>query len=267
MALGGAAARRATRSPASSPRAPNEQIYNNATEGTKVALRRLARRASSRAGRATRTSPCATSRSWAAMPGMALPRARHCEAEVARVRRRGPCTRPRGPVYIRARERAVGARLRAAGRRRRSSRGAGTVVREGDDARVSSCTGPVLLSQAVAAAERLAAEVGGVVALPWLRDVDGAWLAEVAGDARDRRARQPLARGGQGDAVRAALRRPARGACAAVERVPGLRHERRGAARARAGRGFARSATGRRMSWRRGRRRAAAAPRARGAEL
>ena len=83
--------------------------------------------------------------------------------------------------------------------------GRGTVVRSGARACVV-CTGPVLLSQAVAAAERVG-DVA-VVSLPWLRDVDGAWLASVAGDAPLVVLDNHVARGGQGDAVRAAL--PAR---------------------------------------------------------
>jgi transketolase len=81
-------------------------------------------------------------------------------------------------------------------------RGRGTVVREGSRAWLV-CTGPVLLSQAVAAADRLG-DVG-VIALPWLRDVDGAWLAEVVGNAPVVVLDNHVARGGQGDAVRAAL--------------------------------------------------------------
>jgi transketolase len=76
------------------------------------------------------------------------------------------------------------------------------VVREGSRAWLV-CTGPVLLSQAVAAADRLG-DVG-VIALPWLRDVDGAWLAEVVGNAPVVVLDNHVARGGQGDAVRAAL--------------------------------------------------------------
>jgi transketolase len=80
--------------------------------------------------------------------------------------------------------------------------GRGTVVRPGTRAWLV-CTGPVLLSQAVAAADRLG-DVG-VIALPWLRDVDGAWLAEVTGGAPLVVLDNHVARGGQGDAVRAAL--------------------------------------------------------------
>jgi transketolase len=55
--------------------------------------------------------------------------------------------------------------------------GRGTVLREGD-AGTFVCTGPVLVSQAWQACEELGD--WGLVALPWLRDVDGAWLASVA---------------------------------------------------------------------------------------
>jgi transketolase len=105
-------------------------------------------------------------------------------------------------------------------------RGRGTVVREGERAAIV-CTGPVLLSQAWVAAEE-AGDVA-VIALPWLRDVDGAWLAEVTGGAPVLVLDNHVARGGQGDAVRAALDRPVEGiavedipACGANEEV--LRH-------------------------------------------
>jgi transketolase len=94
--------------------------------------------------------------------------------------------------------------------------GRGTVVRTGAQACLV-CTGPVLLSQAVAAADR-AGDVG-VISLPWLRDVDGAWLAATAGDAPVVVLDNHVPRGGQGDAVRAALGgRPV--AVWAVEGVP-----------------------------------------------
>jgi transketolase len=94
-------------------------------------------------------------------------------------------------------------------------RGRGTVVRQGDRAAIV-CTGPVLLSQACAAAEE-AGDVA-VIALPWLRDVDGAWLGGVAGSAPVLVLDNHVARGGQGDAVRAALDRPVE--VIAVEGIP-----------------------------------------------
>ncbi len=77
--------------------------------------------------------------------------------------------------------------------------GRGRVVREGS-AGFFVTTGPVMLSQAWLAAERLAADGAefGVVALPWLRGVDGAWLNEVTGGAPLVHARQPLPRGRAG---------------------------------------------------------------------
>jgi transketolase len=61
------------------------------------------------------------------------------------------------------------------------------------------CTGPVLASQAHGV------EDAALVLLPWLRDVDGAWLAEVAGSRRVVVLDNHWVRGGQGDAVRAAM--------------------------------------------------------------
>ncbi len=76
--------------------------------------------------------------------------------------------------------------------------GRGTVVRSDGDV-VLVCTGPVLASQAHAV------ESAALVLLPWLRDVDGEWLADVAGGRRIVVLDNHWIRGGQGDAVRAAL--------------------------------------------------------------
>jgi transketolase len=64
-------------------------------------------------------------------------------------------------------------------------------------------TGPVLVGEAWRAADLLANErvTAGVVALPWLRDVDGGWLREVAGDARLVCLDNHVLAGGQGDAL------------------------------------------------------------------
>jgi transketolase C-terminal domain/subunit len=91
----------------------------------------------------------------------------------------------------------VGAGLRRA-QAERLERGRGTVVREEGDV-VVVCTGPVLASQAYGV------EDAALVLLPWLRDVDGAWLAEVAAGRRIVVLDNHWVRGGQGDAVRAAL--------------------------------------------------------------
>jgi transketolase len=79
-------------------------------------------------------------------------------------------------------------------------------LRVGADALLVAA-GPVMLSQAWMAAERLAGEGidAGVVALPWLRNVDGAWLANAAGEAPVFCLDNHVVAGGQGDAVLAAL--------------------------------------------------------------
>jgi deoxyxylulose-5-phosphate synthase len=76
--------------------------------------------------------------------------------------------------------------------------GRGTVVRPDGDV-VAVCTGPVPASQVHAV------EHAAVVLLPWLRDVDGTWLADVAGGRPVAVVEDHWVRGGQGDAVRAAL--------------------------------------------------------------
>jgi transketolase len=84
--------------------------------------------------------------------------------------------------------------------------GRGELARPGDDALVVA-TGPVLLGEAMRAAEQLDNEGLGcaVLSLPWLRDIDGAWLAGLAGDRPIVCLDNHLAVGGQGTAVREAL--------------------------------------------------------------
>ena len=109
-----------------------------------------------------------------------------------------------GPGLPALRLGAVGARLRAAAAgAARAAAAAPLCASEGDV--VIVCTGPVLASQAYAVEERRAC-----VLLPWLRDIDGGWLAEVAGRTPDRRARQPL---GPRRPGRRRARRAARRAC------------------------------------------------------
>jgi transketolase len=59
----------------------------------------------------------------------------------------------------------------------------------------------------------------GLVALPWLRGVDGAWLAEVAGNAAIVCLDNHYVSGGQGDAVLAALADEVPEAAARVQKV------------------------------------------------
>jgi transketolase len=84
--------------------------------------------------------------------------------------------------------------------------GRGQLVREGNDGLLVT-TGPVMLSQAWGAAQLLdeSRQRVGVLSLPWLRDVDGRWLASVAGDGPVFCVDNHYVSGGQGDAVLAAL--------------------------------------------------------------
>jgi transketolase len=79
-------------------------------------------------------------------------------------------------------------------------------VREGEDGTFVAA-GPVMLSQAWAAAEALAADGVdyAIAAVPWLRDIDGDWLAEVRGEAPIVSLDNHYLEGGQGDAVLRAL--------------------------------------------------------------
>ncbi|MDQ3770182.1 MAG: transketolase, partial [Actinomycetota bacterium] len=179
------------------PRAA-EQIFNNATEGTKVLY----------VGTLVGIVPGGPGHShqmirdialMGSVPGMAClePATDH----EARLCVEWAVFEAPGPVYIRLV--SVPWELGFEPPRAQTLQpGRGTLVREGGRA-VIVCTGPVLLSQAMAAAQRLG-DVG-VVSLPWLRDVDGDWLAGVAGEAPIVVLDNHWHVGGQGDAVRAAL--------------------------------------------------------------
>jgi transketolase len=93
--------------------------------------------------------------------------------------------------------------------------GRGTVLRRGE-AGTFVATGPLLVSQAWLAAERLDF---AVVALPWLKDVDGAWVAEAAAEGPIVCLDNHYVVGGQGDAVLAALAAAAPEAAARVVKV------------------------------------------------
>jgi transketolase len=83
----------------------------------------------------------------------------------------------------------------------RLERGRGTVVREGGEG-AFVCAGPVLVSQAWLAA----AELGfAVVALPWLRGIDGEWLAATVPEGPIVCLDNHVLPGGQGQAVLAAV--------------------------------------------------------------
>jgi transketolase len=181
---------------------PNEQIYNNATEGTKViyvgSLAGLVPGGPGHSHQSVRDISA-----LGAMPGMALlePASEH---EAALATRWAVLEAP-GPVYIRL----VSVPWELPfdpPRAERLEPGRGSVVRRGGDGLVIAA-GPVMASQAWLAAERLAGDGTelGVAVIPWLRAIDGAWLAELAGDAPIACLDNHYVDGGQGDAVLRAL--------------------------------------------------------------
>jgi transketolase len=175
------------------PRA-NEQIFNNATEGTKIlytgSLVGLAPGGPGHSHQAVRDIAL-----MGCVPGMAClePASDH----EARLCVDWAVDEATGPVYIRL----VSVPWDLGFDPPRADRlvpGRGTVARADGDA-VFVCTGPVLASQA------WQVDGAALVLLPWLRDVDGGWLAEVAGGRRIVVLDNHWVTGGQGDAVRAAL--------------------------------------------------------------
>jgi transketolase len=183
------------------PRA-NEQIYNNATEHTKVIY----------AGSLVGLVPGGPGHShqsvrdialMGSLPGAAL--IEPATEDEARAAVRWAVREATGPVYIRLV--SVPWELPFEPEPvKQLEPGRGRVVRAGS-AGFFVTTGPVMLSQAWLAAERLAADGAefGVVALPWLRGVDGEWLHEVTGGAPLFTVDNPYLEGGQGDAVLAAV--------------------------------------------------------------
>jgi transketolase len=181
---------------------PNEQIYNQCTEGTKViytgSLVGLVPGGPGHSHQSVRDISA-----LGAMPRMAL--LEPCSEHEARLCLEWAVREAPGSVYIRlvsvpwelGFEPSAPERLEL---------GRGEVVRGGSDA-VLVGAGPIVLSQAYAAAEVLAARgvECTVVDLPWLRDVDGAWLAELAAGAPILCVDNHYLNGGQGDAVAQAL--------------------------------------------------------------
>jgi transketolase len=187
---------------------PNEQIYNNATERTRVVY----------VGGLSGVLPAGPGHSHQSVreisaiggiPGMVM-LAPSCPEAV------GPlldwCLEAHdGPSFLRMASLPVvmdyawpdGARPQP---------GRGVVLREGADA-VLIGSGPVLLAQAVKASQLLAEEGVGlkVIDLPWLNRVDGAWLGEaVAGHRLLVTLDDHYVDGGQGEKVLAALARGGR---------------------------------------------------------
>ena len=198
------------------PRA-NEQIFNAATEGTKVlyhgSLVGIVPGGPGHSHQSVRDIALMGS-----VPGMAAIEP-YCEAEVRRAVE-WAVREAEGPVYLRlvSPPWPLGfdpppAELVA---------GRGTVLREGEEG-TFVCTGPVLVSQAWRACKLLEGRYG-LIALPWLRTIDGAWLAGTASGTIVCLDNHVLP-GGQGEAVLHALADSAPEAAArtrlvGVDRVP-----------------------------------------------
>lgn len=185
---------------------PNEQIYNNATEKTKIiyvgSLAGVVPGGPGHSHQAVRDISA-----LAAMPDMALVEP-SCEAEVGLLLDWCINEAP-GSSYIRlisppwevSYQLPQGYRPRV---------GQGVTLREGTDAAVITY-GPVLLSAAIAAAEAVAKDKDKAVSvkvinLPWLNRVDAEWLKQaVAGCRRVVALDNHYSVGGQGDQIAKAL--------------------------------------------------------------
>jgi transketolase len=195
---------------------PNEQIYNNATEGSKViyvgSLAGLVPGGPGHSHQSVRDIS-----TLGAVPRMALLEP-FSESET-RACVRWAVRDASGSVYLRlvSVPWALGFEPPQVDG---LEPGRGTVLRPAGEL-LFVAAGPVMVAGAWHAAERLAAERidAGLVALPWLRDVDGAWLAGVAGEALIVTVDNHYVTGGQGDAVLAALAREAPEAAARVHRI------------------------------------------------
>jgi transketolase len=181
---------------------PNEQIYNNATEGTKIvytgSLAGLVPGGPGHSHQSVRDISA-----LGAMPGMAL--IEPCSEHETRLAIDWAIREAPGSVYIRL----VSVPWELGFDPPRPERlvpGRGELIRDGRDGLLVAA-GPVMLSQAWAAAQTLAGRGRelGVVALPWLRDVDGGWLRELAAGAPLFCLDNHYTTGGQGDAVLSAL--------------------------------------------------------------
>jgi transketolase len=195
---------------------PNEQIYNNATERSKViyvgSLAGLVPGGPGHSHQSVRDISA-----LGAVPGMALiePFSEH---EV-RAAVDWAVHRAHGPTYLRlvSVPWALGFEPPAI---EELSPGRGTMLRSAGDV-LFVAAGPVMVAAGWHAAEALAGDgvEAGLVALPWLRDVDGVWLADAANGAAIVTLDNHYVTGGQGDAVLAALAADAPEAAARVHKI------------------------------------------------
>jgi transketolase len=201
---------------------PNEQIYNNATEGTKIiyagSLAGLVPGGPGHSHQSVRDISA-----LGAVPGMAL--IEPFSEDEARAAVAWAVQRADGPVYIRlvSVPWAIGFEPPAVDE---LIPGRGTILRDGADL-LFVAAGPVMVAGAWRAAELLAEDgiEATVVSMPWLRGIDGAWVAEVADGAPIVTLDNHYVSGGLGDGVLSALidAAPEAAACTrkiGVEEVP-----------------------------------------------
>jgi len=195
---------------------PNEQIYNNATERTKViyvgSLAGLVPGGPGHSHQSVRDISA-----LGAVPGMSLIEP-FCESEV-RAALDWAVHHAEGSVYLRlvSVPWALGFDPPEI---EELLPGRGTVLRPGRDA-IFVAAGPVMVAAAWAAANLLGEDdlEVGVVALPWLRDIDGAWLAGIVEDAAVICLDNHYLSGGQGDAVLAAFAESAPEAAGRTQKI------------------------------------------------
>jgi transketolase len=195
---------------------PNEQIYNNATEGTKViyagSLAGLVPGGPGHSHQSVRDISA-----LGAVPGMALIEP-FSEQEV-RAAVRWAVESAEGPVYIRlvSVPWAVGFEPPEV---EKLEPGRGSVLREGGDL-LFVAAGPVMVGGAWAAADLLVEDgvEAGVVSMPWLRGIDGGWLAEIADGGPIVTLDNHYVSGGLGDGLLAALAEGAPHAAARVHKI------------------------------------------------
>ena len=179
----------------------NEQIYNQASEGTKVVYA-LHYAGLIPAGPGKSHQSVRDASLLAALPGVTI--VHPGSAEETRAALAWAVEEAAETVAIRL---AIGPSPRRIElpERWRLEVGRGTVLREGADALLLAY-GPVMLHEALTAAEALGSLSVQVVDMPWLNRVDAEWLSELAGQFADVFVVEDHAPvGALGDAVRRAL--------------------------------------------------------------
>jgi transketolase len=202
---------------------PNEQIYNNATEGTKIVY--VGSLAGLLPGGPGHSHQCVRDISaLAAVPGLVM--LEPCNEAETRMAVDFCIDGADGSSYLRLTSVPAAVPFELP-RDYRLSPGRGVALTEGDDAVIFGY-GPILLTQAYLAAAALSERGVGlrVVNMPWLNRVDGPWLSEtLAGCDRMLTLDNHYVAGGQGDmlisaAATSRLSRPPRAKKLGVQDIP-----------------------------------------------